>query len=63
MAAAFALAGAALTFFGFMHGEAVGIAVTPGVAAAYVLVAAFLYACARLEAPAEAAGPMPAPAE
>ena len=38
-----------LTFFGFMHGEAVGFAVTPSVALAYVMVAAFLYACARLE--------------
>ena len=28
-ASAFALAGAVLTFFGFMHGEAVGFAVTP----------------------------------
>ena len=51
MAAAFAFAGAVLTFFGFMHGEAVGVAVTPGVAAAYVLVAGFLYACARFEKP------------
>src|ERR1700677_2012762 len=42
-AAAFALAGAILTFFGFMHGEAVGIAVTPVVAIAYLIVAAFLY--------------------
>ena len=39
-AAAFALAGAVLTFFGFMHGQAVGIAVTPTVAAAYAIVAA-----------------------
>jgi adenine/guanine/hypoxanthine permease len=43
----FAGAGAALTFFGFMHGPAVGIAVTPGVAVAYALVAGFLYACSR----------------
>lgn len=43
----FAGAGAALTFFGFMHGPAVGIAVTPGVAAAYAIVAGFLYACSR----------------
>jgi hypothetical protein len=35
-AAAFALAAAVLTFFGFMHGEAVGIAVTPTVAVATV---------------------------
>ena len=31
-ASAFAAAGSALTFFGFMHGEQVGIAVTPSVA-------------------------------
>jgi AGZA family xanthine/uracil permease-like MFS transporter len=42
-AAGFALAGAVLTFFGFMHGEAVGIAVTPVVAVAYLIVAAFLF--------------------
>src|SRR5881227_2102768 len=34
-ASAFAATGAALTFFGFMHGEAVGLAVTPTVAIAY----------------------------
>jgi adenine/guanine/hypoxanthine permease len=28
-ASAFALSGAVLTFFGFMHGESVGLAVTP----------------------------------
>src|SRR5712675_134139 len=38
----FAAAGALLTFFGFMHGEAVGFAVTPSVALAYAMVAAFL---------------------
>src|ERR1700731_4686386 len=42
-ASAFALAGAVMTFFGFMHGEAVGIGgglgVTPGVALAYAVVA------------------------
>jgi adenine/guanine/hypoxanthine permease len=46
-AAAFALAGAVMTFFGFMHGEAIGIAVTPTVAAAYVIVAAFIYSLGR----------------
>jgi AGZA family xanthine/uracil permease-like MFS transporter len=46
-AAAFALAGAVLTFFGFMHGESIGIAVTPAVAAAYAVVAAFLYSLVR----------------
>jgi AGZA family xanthine/uracil permease-like MFS transporter len=49
-AAAFALAGAVLTFFGFMHGQAVGIAVTPTVAAAYGIVAAFLFALSRYPA-------------
>jgi hypothetical protein len=46
-AAAFALAGAVLTFFGVMHGEAVDIAVTPTVAVAYGIVAVFLYALSR----------------
>ena len=47
-AAAFAAAGAALTFFGFMHGPAAGVNVTPSIAMAYALVAAFLLACPRL---------------
>jgi adenine/guanine/hypoxanthine permease len=46
-ASAFALAGAVLTFFGFMHGEAIGIAVTPTVAVAYLIVAAFIYGLSR----------------
>src|SRR3981189_2618971 len=57
-AAAFALAGAVLTFFGFMHGESIGIAVTPSVALAYAVVAAFLLGLSRY--PAVAAAPMPA---
>ena len=44
-----------LTFFGFMHGETVGFAVTPSVALAYAMVAAFLFALSRM--PAEAAAP------
>ena len=64
-ASAFALAGAVMTFFGFMHGEFVGIAVTPTVAAAYAVVAIFLYLCSRMEATAmektvPAAEPVPA---
>jgi adenine/guanine/hypoxanthine permease len=51
-AAAFAFAGAVLTYFGFMHGEAVGIGgglgVTPGVALAYAIVAAGFLAVAKL---------------
>jgi AGZA family xanthine/uracil permease-like MFS transporter len=50
-AAGFALAGAVLTYFGFMHGEAIGIGgglgVTPGVALAYAVVAAGLYAAEK----------------
>ena len=51
-ASAFALAGAMLTFFGFMHGEQIGIAVTPTVAVAYLIVAVFLFGLSR--APASA---------
>ncbi|MET4295976.1 AGZA family xanthine/uracil permease-like MFS transporter [Bradyrhizobium sp. LB8.2] len=50
-ASAFALVGAVLTYFGFMHGEAVGIGggfgVTPSVAFAYAVMAAGLYALSR----------------
>ncbi|MBV8752213.1 MAG: regulator, partial [Hyphomicrobiales bacterium] len=51
-AAAFAAAGAVLTYFGFMHGEAVGVGggagVTPSVALAYAVVAALLFAFSRV---------------
>jgi adenine/guanine/hypoxanthine permease len=47
-AAAFALAGAVMTYFGFMHGESVGVGgglgVTPGVALAYAVVAVGFFA-------------------
>jgi AGZA family xanthine/uracil permease-like MFS transporter len=49
----FAAAGAVLTFFGFMDGQAVGFAVTPSVALAYAIVGVFLFALSRM--PAEAA--------
>lgn len=53
-AAGFALAGAVLTYFGFMHGEAIGIGgglgVTPGVALAYAVVAAGLFAADKFGA-------------
>jgi AGZA family xanthine/uracil permease-like MFS transporter len=49
-ASAFAAAGAVLTFFGFIHGEAIGIASSPAVAFAYAGVAAILFACARYAA-------------
>jgi adenine/guanine/hypoxanthine permease len=51
-ASAFALAGAVLTYFGFMHGEAVGIGggfgVTPAVALAYAVVAGGLFALSKV---------------
>jgi len=50
-ASAFALSGAVLTYFGFMHGEAVGIGgglgVTPAVALAYAVVAAGFFAVGK----------------
>ena len=46
-AAGFAAVGSLLTFFGFMHGEAIGIGQTPVVALAYLAVAGGLYGCAR----------------
>lgn len=39
IAAAFAVAGAVLTFFGFMHGPAIGLGVSPTVAIGYLLMA------------------------
>jgi len=48
-AAGFAVAGAILTFFGFMHSEAIGIAKMPLVAIAYLGVAAVLYGCAKTQ--------------
>ncbi|OAF03639.1 regulator [Bradyrhizobium centrolobii] len=51
-ASSFALVGAVLTYFGFMHGEAVGIGggfgVTPAVALSYAVMAAGLFALGRL---------------
>jgi len=46
-AGVFALVGAVFTFFGFMHGEAIGFAQSPVVALAYVGVATVLFGCAR----------------
>jgi AGZA family xanthine/uracil permease-like MFS transporter len=46
-AAVFALVGAAFTFFGFMHGEAIGFAQSPVVALAYLGVAGVMFGCAR----------------
>src|SRR3984893_2671940 len=57
-ASAFALAGALLTFFGFMHGESVGLAVTPTVAIAYTIVAVFLFGLSRAPATLSASPPL-----
>jgi AGZA family xanthine/uracil permease-like MFS transporter len=50
-ASAFALSGAVLTYFGFIHGEAVGIGgglgVSPAVALSYAVVAAGFYAIGK----------------
>ncbi len=47
-ASAFAAVSAALTFFGFMHGEAIGVAQSPLVTIAYLGVAAVLFGCGKL---------------
>jgi AGZA family xanthine/uracil permease-like MFS transporter len=47
-AGAFAFAGAVLTFFGFMHGEKIGIGQTPVVAVSYLAVAIIMAAVAKL---------------
>ena len=46
-AAGFALAGAVLTFFGFMHGEQIGIGQTPTVAVGYLVIAGIFTVCHR----------------
>ena len=46
-AAAFALTGTVLTFFGLIHSEAIGVARSPEVAFSYLAVAAVLFVCAR----------------
>jgi adenine/guanine/hypoxanthine permease len=54
-ASMFCIAGSLLTFLGFMHGEAIGLFVSPWVATSYVTVAVLLYACGRLGAASELA--------
>jgi adenine/guanine/hypoxanthine permease len=46
-AAVFSLVGAVLTFFGFIHGEAIGVGQTPLVAISYLGVAVILFGCAK----------------
>jgi AGZA family xanthine/uracil permease-like MFS transporter len=54
-AAGFALAGAVLTFFGFMHSEAIGVGHSPAAALAYLAVAGGLFGLARQPAAAPVA--------
>jgi AGZA family xanthine/uracil permease-like MFS transporter len=63
-AAGFALAGAVLTYFGFMHGEAIGVGsglgVTPSISLGYLLIAGVLLYCKSLmEAPVDARAEAP----
>jgi AGZA family xanthine/uracil permease-like MFS transporter len=46
-AAGFAIAGTIFTFFGFIHGEAIGIGSSPAVAASYLGVAVILFALSK----------------
>jgi AGZA family xanthine/uracil permease-like MFS transporter len=57
-AAGFALTGAVLTFFGLMHGEHVGIAQTPLVAASYLIVSGILLGCAKFSLQTDQAEPV-----
>jgi len=59
-ASGFAFAGAILTFFGFMHGERIGIAQTPVVAASYVIVSVILLGCSKFVVVAPKPVEMPA---
>ena len=61
-AGGFAAAGAVLTFFGFMHGHAIGVAQSPLVAISYLLMGGVLLGCAKF-AKAPAAAPVAAEAE
>jgi adenine/guanine/hypoxanthine permease len=46
-ASAFALGGAVLTFFGFMHGEKIGIGQSPVVAVSYLIISVVFAGCAK----------------
>jgi AGZA family xanthine/uracil permease-like MFS transporter len=54
-AAAFAVGAAGMTFFGFMHGEKIGIGESPVMALSYLAVAAVLMGCAKYATVTEAA--------
>jgi len=54
-ASGFAFAGAVLTFFGFMHGERIGIGETPVVAASYLVVSIIFFGCSKFAGVADKA--------
>jgi AGZA family xanthine/uracil permease-like MFS transporter len=58
-AAAFSAAGAGLTFFGFMHGEQIGVAQSPVMALSYLAIAAVLMGCAKFATASEPAASTP----
>ena len=67
-AAGFSIAGSILSFFGFMHGEAIGFGQSPVVAVSYLAVGLVLLSCAKYasKAPDESANladAIPEPAE
>jgi AGZA family xanthine/uracil permease-like MFS transporter len=62
-AAAFALAGAVLTYFGFMHGEKIGVGESPVIAVSYLIVAVFIFATSKLTVPATVSAPAHEPHE
>jgi len=47
-AGAFAITGGVLTFFGFMHGDRLGIGQSPTLAVSYLIVGGLLLAASRL---------------
>ncbi len=69
-ASIFSVAGGVLTFFGLMHGERIGVGMTPVVALSYLAVAGVLFGAARLcnivprpaAEPAPHGAPLPEPA-
>ena len=60
-AAAFALAGAILTFFGLIHAEAIGLGRKPTMSIAYLMVAALLLVAGRIGVAARSARTRPDP--
>jgi AGZA family xanthine/uracil permease-like MFS transporter len=55
-AALFAGVGAVLTFFGFMHGQHLGVNQNPQIAVSYLMVAAFLAGCSVWARPTPVSG-------